>query len=87
MKKLKQTMSGEEQKKCELDWKQEDETFLNDRLGFETGPQYCFLAGILFAPSTSKVIVPQLQDVIQADGAHNSFGKYIFVCRRNYGKW
>jgi hypothetical protein len=69
MKKLKQTMIGEERKKCVFDWKQENEAFLNDVLGFETGHQYRFLAGILFAPSSSNVIVPQLQDVIQADGA------------------
>jgi hypothetical protein len=76
LKKLKQTMSGAERKKCVLDWKQENEVFLNHALGFENGPQYRFLAGILFSPSTSKVIVPQLQDVIQANGAHTSFGKY-----------
>jgi hypothetical protein len=59
-----------------LDWKQENETFLNGALGYEKGPQCRFLAGILFATSTSKVIVPPLQDIIQADGAHTSFGKY-----------
>ena len=79
MKKLKQTMSGAEQKKCVLDWKQENEVILNDALGFGNGPQYRFLAGILFAPSSSKVIVPHLQDVIQADGEHTSFGKYTLL--------
>jgi hypothetical protein len=79
MKKLKQTMIWEERKKCVFDWKQENEVFLSDTLGFETGPQYRFLAGILFAPSSSKVIVPQVQDVIQADGAHTSFGKYTLL--------
>ena len=56
-----------------------NEIFLNGALGYEKGPQYCFLAGILFATSTSKAIVPQLQDVIQADGAHTSFGKYTLL--------
>ena len=69
----------EERKKCVLDWKQENEVFLNDALGYESGPQYCLLAGILFAPSSSNVIVPQLQDVMQADGAHTSFGKYTLL--------
>jgi hypothetical protein len=32
--------------------------------------------GILFATSSSKHLVPLLQDVIQADGAHASYGKY-----------
>ena len=79
MKKLKQTTSGEEQKKCVFDWKQENEAFLNHVLGYESGPQYRFLAGILFAPLSSKVIVPQLQDVFQADRAHTSFGKYTLL--------
>ena len=78
-KKLKQNMDGAERKKYVLDWKVEKEKFLNDALGFETGPQYRFLAGILFAPSSSKVIVPHLQDVFQADGANTSFGKYTLI--------
>jgi len=78
-KKLKQNMDGAEQKKYVLDWKVEKWKFLNDAMGFETGPQYRFLAGILFAPSSSKVIVPYLQDVFQADGAHTSFGKYTLI--------
>jgi hypothetical protein len=83
LKKLKQTMSWEERKTCVLDWKQENEVFLNQALGFKNGPQYRVLAGILFSPSTSEVIVPQLQGVIQADGAHTSFGKYtIFSAYR-----
>ena len=68
-------MNGAERKKYVVDWKLEKQKFLNDALGYEDGPQYRFLAGILFAPSSSKVIVPHLQDVIQADGAHTSFGK------------
>ncbi len=35
-----------------------------------------FLSGIMFAPSHSTVMVPALQDVIQADAAHIHFGKY-----------
>ena len=59
--------------------------FLNQALGFENGPQYRFLAGTFFSPSTSKVIVPQLQDVIQANGAHTSFGKYTLFSAYAYG--
>ena len=69
-------MCGEERKKYVVDWKAEHEAFLNVALGYEDGPRYHFLACILFAPSSSKKIVPLLQDVIQADGAHTSFGKY-----------
>ena len=50
--------------------------FLNTALGSEGGTPFKFLTGILVAPSTSKAQVPFLQDVIQADGAHMSFGKY-----------
>jgi hypothetical protein len=35
-----------------------------------------FLRGILVAPSMSKHLVHHIQEVIQADGAHTSFGKY-----------
>jgi hypothetical protein len=42
----------------------------------EDGPQLLFLTGILFATSSSKHLVPLRQDVIQADGAHASYGKY-----------
>jgi hypothetical protein len=45
-------------------------------LGSEGGTAFKFLSGILVAHSTSKAQVPFLQDVIQADGAHMSFGKY-----------
>ena len=45
--------------------------------GMEDGPfQYSFLTGMLFATSSSKHMVPLLQDVIQADAAHCSYGKY-----------
>ena len=37
--------------------------------------QFLFLTGVLFATSSSKLLVPLLQHVVQADGAHSSFGK------------
>jgi hypothetical protein len=49
---------------------------LTDALGMDNCPELKFLAGILVAPSTSKVQAPFLQDVIHADAAHMSFGKY-----------
>ncbi len=45
--------------------------------GMEDAPQFLFLTGILFATSSSKHLVPLLQDVIQADGEHASHGKYM----------
>ena len=42
----------------------------------EDGPPVKFLTGIFIATSTSKLQGPFLQDVIQADAAHMSFGKY-----------
>ncbi len=53
------------------------EVVLCEQLGMEDGPlQSKFLTGIFIATSSSKVQVPFLQDVIQADGAHMTFGKY-----------
>ncbi len=49
---------------------------LSNQLGMHDGPPLKFLAGVFIATSTSKQQVPFLQEVIQADGAHMSFGKY-----------
>ncbi len=57
--------------------KAENELFLNNVFGLEDCPQFLFLTGILFATSSSKHLAPLLQPVIQADGAHSSFGKYM----------
>jgi hypothetical protein len=57
-------------------WKKENDIFLCDALGLEDGPQNKFLTGIFISPSTSKKQVPVLQEVLQADAAHMSFGKY-----------
>ncbi len=56
--------------------KAKNELFLNNVFGLEDGPQFLFLTGILFATSSSKHLAPLLQPIIQADGAHSSFGKY-----------
>jgi hypothetical protein len=58
------------------DWIVEHELLLNDALGVEDSPEMKFLTGILFATSTSKLQAPFLEDVIQADAANMSFGKY-----------
>jgi hypothetical protein len=47
-----------------------------DALGMDNSPEIKFLTRIFVAPSTFKVQVPFLQDVIQANAAHMSFGKY-----------
>jgi hypothetical protein len=53
------------------------EVLLQQQLGMEDGPlESKFLTGIFIATSSSKVQVQFLQDVIQADGAHMTFGKY-----------
>ena len=43
---------------------------------WKTALSSLFLTGIFIATSSSKVQVTFLQDVIQADGAHMTFGKY-----------
>ena len=44
-------------------WKKQHATQLCDQLGWKDGPQYEFLTGILFAPSTTAITVPLLQKV------------------------
>ncbi len=69
-------MDKAEQLKFIKKWKTDNEVYLNNVFGMEDGPQFLFLTGILFATSSSKHLVPLLKDVIQADGAHASYGKY-----------
>ena len=69
-------MSQTERRDFLSNWITENDIFLNTALGSEGGTPFKFLSGILVAPLTSKAQVPFLQDVIQADGAHMSFGKY-----------
>jgi hypothetical protein len=68
-------------------WKKENDTFLCEAFGLEDGPQFQFLTGIFISPSTSKEQVPFLQEVLQADAAHMSFGKYtlysVYVTNAN----
>ncbi len=63
-------MDKAEQLKFIKKWKTDNDVYLNNVFGMEDGPQFTFLTGILFATSSSKHLVPLLQDVIQADGAH-----------------
>jgi len=57
-------------------WLIDNEVELTHQLGVEDGPPQRFLSGMFICTSVSKLQVPFLQDVIQADGAHMSFGKY-----------
>ncbi len=74
--KEKESMDKPQQKQFIKQWKVDNEVKINTVFGMEDGPQYSFLTGMLFATSSSKHMVPLLQDVIQADGAHCSYGKY-----------
>ncbi len=69
-------MDKAEQLKFIKKLKTDNDVCLNNVFGMEDGPKFTFLTGILFATSSSKYLIPLLQDVIQADGAHASFGKY-----------
>ncbi len=75
-KKAKETMDKAEQLKFIKKWKTDNGVYLKNVFGMEDGPQFLFLMGILFAKSSSKHLVPLLQNMIQADGAHASYGKY-----------
>jgi hypothetical protein len=72
----KLSMSRQEKIDYVNNWKKDNDTFLCDAFGFEDGPQFKFLMGIFISPYTSKEQVPFLQQVLQADAARMSFGKY-----------
>ncbi len=76
-KKAKEIMDKAERLKFIKKWKTDNDVYLKNVFGMEDGPQFLFLTCILFATSSSKHLVPLLQDEIQADGAHASYGKYI----------
>jgi hypothetical protein len=58
-------------------WKEEHALFLTETLGIEGGPaENKFVTGILVATSVSKTMFQTTQEVVQADSAHTSFGKY-----------
>jgi hypothetical protein len=69
-------MSRDEKVEYVNNWKKDNNAFLCDAFGFEDGPQFKFLTGIFISPSTSKEQFLFLQEVLQADAAHMSFGKY-----------
>ena len=57
-------------------WKDENHLFLSESLGFEGTIKDKFLSGILVAMSSSKSMFQLMQEIVQEDGAHTSFGKY-----------
>ncbi len=69
-------MSRDEKVKYVNNWNNNNDAFLCDAFGFEVSPQFKFLTGIFISLSTTKEQFPFLQDVLQADAAHMSFGKY-----------
>jgi hypothetical protein len=71
----KLSMSRQEKVNYKNNWKKDNDTFLCEAFGFEDSPQFKLLTGIFISPSTSKEIVPFLQEVLQAGTAHMSFGK------------
>ncbi len=72
----KLSMTRQEKVDYVNNWKKENDTFLCEAFGLEDGPQFQFLMGIFILPSTSKELVLFLQEVLQADATHMSFGKY-----------
>jgi hypothetical protein len=67
---------GAETEEFVKNWLVENDVPLTNQLGIHDGPPFKFLTGVFIATSTLKQQVPFLQEVIQADGAHMSFGKY-----------
>ncbi len=58
------------------EWTQTNKSFINGMLGLEHN-NYQIIFGILFAPLSSKRIVPCLQTMIQADAAHLRLGMFM----------
>jgi hypothetical protein len=81
----KSAMSRQEKINYVNKQKKDNNTFLCDAFGFEDGPQFKFLTGVFISPSTSKEQFPFLQEVLQADAAYMSFGKYTLysLCGTN----
>ena len=77
--KSKQRMDKLEQLSFIKKWKEDNFKYIIDHFGVEGGPEFSFLTGIICATSSSKHMVPKLQPLIQADGAHTSFGKYTLL--------
>jgi hypothetical protein len=71
----KLTMTRDKHREYVKIWKKDSDIFLCNALGLQDGPQYKILTGVMIAPSTSKNQVHFLQEVIDADAAHMSFGK------------
>jgi hypothetical protein len=69
-------MSRDEKVEYVNNWKKDNDAFLCDAFGFEDGPQFKFLTGIFISTSASKEQFHFLQESLQADAAHMSFGKY-----------
>jgi hypothetical protein len=44
-------------------WKRQHASQMSEQLGLKDGPQFEFLSGILFAPSTTRITVPLMQNV------------------------
>ncbi len=74
---------GSQTKEFIKNWLIENDVPLTTQLGMHDGPPLKFLTGVFIATSTSKKQVPFVQDVIQADGAHMSFGKYTLFSAQN----
>jgi hypothetical protein len=73
-----------ERKAYWMTWKEDNALFLSESLGIEGAGEDKFLSGILVATSASKSMFQSMQEVVQADGAHTSFGKYSDLSLHNY---
>ena len=60
---------------CITKWMNDNKHILQESMGTKED-DHNFLSRIMFAPSHSIMMVPALQDVIQADAMHIHFGKY-----------
>ena len=69
-------LQGNERNAFLSGWKEKNAIAIETAIGLEDGPQYQFLTGICFSPSTSVHTVGYLQKVVQADAAHMKIGKY-----------
>jgi len=74
-KKNRVIMTQSQQSEYLKKWKSENAVYLAKTFGVDDGPPLSFLQAFS-CTSCSKQMVPLLEDVVQADGAHTSYGKY-----------
>ena len=83
-KKIGHMMTAKLKQQFMLTWRKANASMLDEGgLGLipDGQPSQLFFSGIYFSPNYTKLALPYLQQVFQADACHTSFGKYtMYTC-------